>query len=87
MALDEVDEGPHPIARGSAHLVVPDGTGDIHVSPRRLLDELLEEERRGDGAARRPVAQVLEVRDGGFDLLGVFWRERHAPQRLASRLK
>jgi len=28
-----------------------------------------------------------EVRDGGFDLLGVFWRERHAPKWLAGHLK
>mmetsp|Transcript_12888 Transcript_12888/g.42152 ORF Transcript_12888/g.42152 Transcript_12888/m.42152 type:complete len:263 (+) Transcript_12888:369-1157(+) len=86
MALHKVHQRLDAVASGAALLVVPHRAGNVHVRPRSLLDKLLEEESRRDRSALRSIAEVLEVRDGRLDLLGILGRERHAPERLAGGL-
>ena len=58
--------------------------GDVEVDPRRVADELLQEQRRGDRPAVG-AADVLEVGDVALEQLAVVVVQRQPPQRLVGR--
>ena len=69
-------EGADAEAGGAACLLIPHRPGDVEVRPRRVADELLEEECGGDRASAPGRAEVGEVGDLGVDLLAVKVRVR-----------
>ena len=58
------------------------GPGDVEMRPRRVVDETLQELRRGDRTAVAP-AGILHVGELRVDHLVVFGTERHAPDAFA----
>src|SRR5439155_26758047 len=61
-------------------------TGDVEVHPRHTVDELRQEQGRGEGAAVAPRADVAQVRDLGVEELAVLRRHREGPDGLADRV-
>mmetsp|Transcript_7103 Transcript_7103/g.18207 ORF Transcript_7103/g.18207 Transcript_7103/m.18207 type:complete len:239 (-) Transcript_7103:817-1533(-) len=56
------------------------------MSPRRLLDELLEEERGADRRASA-TAHIFQIGDRRLQLIAILAREWHAPHELARALR
>src|SRR6266571_1564812 len=89
MIPDQPVEQPHAPAGTPARIDVgwrrPErGAGDVEMRSGRLVDEALQELRRGDRSGVAP-AGVLHVGEFGIDQLVVIGAERHAPYPLAGR--
>src|SRR6187401_2319182 len=61
----------------------PGSTGNIEVGPLCLVHELLNKNSAHDSPGLAARADVLDVRDIGFDQLAVFRAERELPKALA----
>src|SRR4051794_3060323 len=57
----------------------PRGAGDIEVKPRRVVDELFQEDRSGAGTAPAS-AGVHNVGNVGADLIKIYLVERKSPE-------
>src|SRR5260370_4846217 len=64
-------------------VIVPGGTSDVEVNPRRVAGELLDEHGAGDGAAAFAAADVLDVSDGALDEFAVVVVDGHLPHFFA----
>src|SRR5579883_3570192 len=85
--VEEADtEGGGAFRHGRRILLRPGRAGDVEMRPRRLVDEALQELRRGDAAAGPAAADVLHIRGVAVDLAVISLTQGHAPERLAHRL-
>ncbi len=64
-------------------VVVPGGTGDVQVNPRRVASEFLDEHGAGNGAAAFAAADVLDIGDGSLDEIAVVVVDGHLPHFFA----
>src|SRR5688572_12788942 len=83
----QLRQRPHADASGPLWLVRlgvvgPGGAGNVHVDPRQIAGEFLDEKGAGDGA-RRPAAGVGEVGDFALEELLVVVEHRQRPGAVA----
>src|SRR5271165_2304028 len=83
--FDDTADGDAAGSAGGPGLVgvEPGHAGDVEVQPGRVADEFLEEHGRVDGSAVAGEAGVLDVGDGGADLLAVLVLDGQAPEFFA----
>src|SRR5215472_16805246 len=86
-AVEEADaEGRRTLWHGRRVLLRPGRAGDVEMRPRHLVDEALQELRRGDAAGIAPAADVLDICGIAVAVAVVGIGERHAPELLADLL-
>jgi len=64
-------------------VVVPSGSGDIEVDPRRVACEFLDEHSASDGAAAFAAADILNVCHCALDEFTIVVVDRHLPHFFA----
>src|SRR6266850_1552722 len=80
----DADAG-RPLRLIRLRLLGPRGAGDVHVHPREIARELLDEERRADRAARA-AAGVGEVGNLALEQILIVVVQPHRPRAVAGSL-
>src|SRR5882762_6027333 len=61
-----------PLGQPRLGVIVPRGSRDVEMNPRRVAGKFLDEHRAGDGSATFAAANVLDVGDSALDKFTVF---------------